>query len=421
MRLKKLVFKPILALLMLAVTAVASDLEMVEPEDVGLSSQRLARLTDTFQTHVDEGRIAGAVLLIGRGGQVAYFETLGHMDLETQRPMPKDGIFRIASMTKAVTAVAVLQLLEQGRFQLDDPIEKHLPVFNKARVLDPNQAGAGPDHPRTVPLVRSITIRDLLRHTPGIYGGQRFTQAGLRQWTGSLAGYVDTLVSVPLSCQPGTKFQYSFATDVLGRLVEVVSEQPLDEYFREHIFAPLAMEDTGFVVPPEKVTRLTNHYDYQDGKLICKEQATTSPFLKRAEALSGGGGWDYSYPGLVTTPRDWWRFMEMLRRRGQLEGTRVLSRPTVELICTDHLGDIPGAFEPGAGFGLGVGIVTDAPKHGQLAAEGTIYWAGAPHNTYYFVDFEEQMSGLMFMQNAPFGHLDLMRRFLVLAHQAIDD
>ena len=203
MKPNKPTFKPILILLMLAVNVVASDIETVKPEDVGLSSQRLARLTETFQSHIDKGQIAGAVLLVSRRGKVPYFETLGYMDLEAQKPMPQDGIFRIASMTKAVTAAAVLQLMEQARFQLDDPIEKYLPVFKRACVLDPNQTGTDPDHPRTMPLVRSITIRDLLRHTPGIYGGRRFTEAGLRQWTGSLAGYVETLVSVPLSCQPG--------------------------------------------------------------------------------------------------------------------------------------------------------------------------------------------------------------------------
>jgi CubicO group peptidase (beta-lactamase class C family) len=207
----------------------------------------------------------------------------------------------------------------------------------------------------------------------------------------------------------------------LGQLVEAVSGQALDEYFEQCIFEPLAMHDTGFVVPSEKVERLTNHYRYVQGRLLCEEQAKTSPFLQRSAALSAGGGWSYSYPGLVTTAHDWWRFMEMLRHHGQLDGAHVLSRPTVKLMCTDHLGDIPGAFEPGSGHGLGVGIVTDAAQHGQLAAAGTIYWAGGPHNTYYFVNFEGQMCGLMFMQTAPFGHLDLMRRFLVLSHQAIEE
>lgn len=394
---------------------------IISPEFVGLSKDRLDHISQTLQTCVDEGKLAGATVLISRRGLIGYYQSFGYMDLEAQKPMSHGAIFRIASMTKAVTAVAVLQLFEQGHFQLDDPIERYLPVFKKARVLDPNQAGADPNNPRTVPLERSITIRDLLRHTPGIWGGRRFTELGMRKWTGSLAAYVETLVSVPLSCQPGTQFQYSFATDVLGHLVEVVSNQPLDRYFQENIFTPLRMQDTGFVVAPEKKSHLTNHYQYKDRKLICKEQASTSPFLKRAEALSGGGGWGYSYPGLVTTAVDWWRFMEMLRNDGRSDDQRILSRKTVKLMCSDHLGDIPGHFEPGTGHGLGIGVVTNNTQHGQLASNGTIYWAGGPHNTYYFINFEEEMCGLLFMQNAPFGHLDLMRRFLVLAHQAIDD
>ncbi|MFC1761341.1 serine hydrolase domain-containing protein [Planctomycetota bacterium] len=394
----------------------------ISPESVGLSPNGLAQIKQTFQGLVDEGKIAGALTLISRKGQIAHWETYGYMDLEAQVPMAKDAIFRIASMTKAVTAVAVLQLMEQGHFQLDDPIEKYLSVFEKARVLDPNQEGANPNEPRTVPLDRSITIRDLLRHTAGVqYGGPPYRQAGLHKWDGSLKEFVDTLGDLPLAFQPGAKFKYSYATDVLGHLVEVISGQPLDAYFKDHIFAPLAMHDTGFVVPPDKVSRLTNHYAYQEGKIICKEQAANSPFLKRAQALSGGGGWSYSYPGLVTTPGDWWRFMEMLRNRGQLDDQALLKSKSVKLMCEDHLGDIPGHFEQGTSHGLGVGVITETTRHGHLAGNGMIYWAGAPHNTYYFVDFEYEMCALLFIQNSPFNHLNLMNRFLVLAHKAIDD
>jgi CubicO group peptidase (beta-lactamase class C family) len=394
---------------------------VVTPESVGLSTERLARIDRTFQGLVDQGQIAGVSLLIARQGQVAYRRDLGFMDVEGKKPMSPDAIFRIASMTKALTAVAVLQLFEQGHFLLDDPAANLIPVLKTMRVMDPNQTGADPNQPRTMPLARDITIRDLLRHTAGIYGGSRYTRAGLRDWSGSLKGFVERLASVPLDCQPGTRFQYSYSTDVLGYLVEVVSGQPLDEYFAEHILTPLDMPDTGFVVPPDKVSRLTNHYRFADGQLACVEKAATSPFLRRAEALSGGGGWSYSYPGAVTTVRDWWRFMEMLRNHGQLDGVRILSPNTVKLMCSDHLGAIPGAFEPGAGFSVGVGIITDSIKHGQLAGNGTIYWAGGPHNTYYFVDFEEQMCGIFFMQTEPWNHLDLMRRFLVLSHQALQE
>ena len=179
------------------------------------------------------------------------------------------------------------------------------------RAMDPNQDGADADAPRTAPLERDITIRDLLRHTAGIYGGSRYTRAGLRDWSGSLEGFVEQLASVPLDCQPGTRFQYSYSTDVLGYLVEVVSGEPLDVYFAKHILAPLDMKDTGFVVPDEKISLLTNHYRFREGRLMCQEEAETSPFRQRAQALSGGGGWNYSYPGVVTTVRDWWRFMEL--------------------------------------------------------------------------------------------------------------
>jgi CubicO group peptidase (beta-lactamase class C family) len=399
-------------------------LPMASPSDVGLSAERLGRIETLFQGLVDSGELAGVTVLVGRRGRVAYFKTLGYMDVEAHRPMARDAIFRIASMTKAVTAVAVLQLFEQGRFVLDDPVSRFLPVFKDARVLDPNQAGADPNAPRTVALAREITIRDLLRHTSGIiYRCRRYTKAGLRKWDKSLAEFVETLAGVPLDCQPGTKFRYSYSTDVLGRLVEVVSGQDLDAYFSEHIFSPLRMADTGFVVPTHKVERLTNHYRFKDGRLICEEQAATSPFLKRAQPLSGGGGWGYNYPGLVSTAQDWWRFLEMLRNHGQLEGKRLLSRKTVELMCTDHLSDIPYAPGPGNGYGLAVGVVTDSARHGQSASTGTIYWSGGPHNTYYFVDFKEQMTGIMFLQteNRTLGHENLRRKFLVLSHEAIDD
>lgn len=393
----------------------------VSPKTVGLSPERIGRIHQTFQGLVDEGKIAGVSVLISRQGKIAFYEPLGYMDLENNKPMADDAIFRIASMTKALTAVAVLQLFEQGYFMLDDPASRFIPVLKTMRVMDPNQAGADPNQPRTVPLERDITIQDLLRHTSGfMYGGSRYTLAGLCDWQDSLEEFVDRLASLPLDCQPGTRFRYSYSTDVLGYLVEVVSGQTLDEYFAEHITAPLNMVDTSFVVPPNKVSRLTNHYRFTGIQLVCKEKAATSPFLKRAKALSGGGGWNYSYPGLVTTVKDWWRFMEMLRNHGQLDGMRILSPNTVKLMRSDHLGDIRGAFEPGTGHGLGVGIITDTTQHGQLAGNGTIFWAGAPHNTYYFVDFEEEMCGLMFMQNEPWNHLDLMRRFLVLAHQTID-
>jgi len=413
--------KVFLSVVVLCAVAQCEPITTVSPETVGLSSAQLARIDSVFQDLINDGQVSGVSILISRQGQVAYRKNLGFMDLEAHRAMATDALFRIASMTKAVTAVAVLQLFEQGHFMLDDPAAQWIPVLKNMRVMDPNQEGADSKTPRTVPLSRDMTIRDLLRHTSGIYGGARYTRAGLREWSGTLKGFVERLASVPLQCQPGTQFLYSYSTDVLGYLVEVVSGFALDQYCERHIFAPLGLSDTGFVVPPDKVLRLTHHYDFKNGKLVCSDKADHSPFLKRAQALSGGGGWNYSYPGLVTTVKDWWRFLEMLRLGGQLDNVRLLSPSAVKLMCTDHLGDMPGAFEPGTGHGLGVGVVTDTLKHGQLAGNGTIFWAGGPHNTYYFVDFKEQMCGILFIQSGPFGHQDMMQRFLVLAHQAIEN
>lgn len=351
--------------LTLAAGALASNVATVKPEDVGLNPQRLDQLSHTLQTHVDRGQIAGVLALVGRRGHVAYCETFGYMDVEAARPMQADSIFRIASMTRAVTAVAVLQLMEQGRFMLDNPVSKHIPAFKDMTVaVDPSEI---------VPAERPITIRDLLRHTSGIlYGGKACRQAKLHQWGRSLSAFVETLCALPFGSQPGGQFKYSYSTDVLGYVVEVVSDRPLDDYFEQFIFKPLAVHDTGFAVPREKVERLTNHYHYTQGKLECRERAATSPFLKRAKALSEGSGSSYSYPGLVTTARDWWRFMEMLRNQGQLDGKRVLSHPAAQVMCADHLGDIPGASSPGPGMtcpsaSLRTPLSTaDSPRRGQF-------------------------------------------------------
>ncbi len=406
---------------LLASAALASDMPLAAPAEVGFSAERLGRIDRAFQAAVDEGRISGALVLIGRRGKVAHLRTFGWADVESRTRMSDDAIFRIASMTKTVTAVAALQLFEEGRFGLDDPVSRYIPAFAEARVLAADQSGADVAAPRTVDALRPMTIRDLFRHTSGIWGTERFTRAGLREWNGTLSGFVETVAALPLAYQPGTEFRYGYSTDVLGYLVEVLSGLPLDRVFAERIFEPLGLRDTGFMVPPEKVRRLTSDYRYseEDG-LACVDRGASSLFLRRAEGLSGGGGWSYSYPGIVTTARDWWRFIEMLRRYGELNGRRILSRKTVELMCADQLGDIPSDLRPGIGYGLGVGVARDAAANGQLASQGTIYWAGGPHNTYYFVDFREQMSGMLLMQTGPYGY-DLMRRFIALAHQAIAD
>ena len=370
-------------------------------------------LTDFFQQAITQGKIAGVHAIVAKNGELVYSKTFGYADIEKQIPLESDAIYRIASMTKIVTTIAALQLWEKGLFQLDDPVSKYLPVFEKATVLKKGMENQFEPPYETEPLERQPTLEDLFRHTAGIWGGNRYTVAGLRNWEGSLQGFVERLVSVPLATQPGTKFQYSYALDVIGLLIEKWSGQPLDIYFKEHIFDPLGLKDTGFVISEDNLHRLPNHYTYQDGQLIFEEGGETSPFLKRSQALSGGGGWYYSYPGLLTSAKDWLTIMELIRNDGTYNGIQLLKPGTVKMMCEDHLRSIPGAFEPGAGYGLGIGVVIDGLVHGKGASTGTVYWAGGPHNTYFYIDFEKGLSAAMFMQTGPFGLDNIMNEFRI--------
>ncbi len=369
-------------------------------------------LTNYLNKAVSNGRIAGVHAMISKDGKLVYSEIFGYADIEAGTFLRNDAIYRIASMTKIVTAIAALQLWEQGIYNLDDPVSKHLPVFKKACVLKKGHKNDFNPPYETESLEREPTIRDLFRHTSGIWGGKRYTIAGLRQWNGSLDEFVRRLMSVPLDTQPGTRFQYGYSTDVLGLLVEKWSGQKLDTYFNKSIFVPLGIHDSGFTISDDKLKRLPKHYEQEKGKLICKEQPQNSPFRKRSQALSGGGGWNYSYPGLLTTMDDWMTVMEMIRNLGYFNGKRILKEETVKMMCSDQLGDIPGAFEEGTGYGLGIGVVVDGGRHGKLAGNGTVYWAGAPHNTYFYIDFEKKISAAMFMQSGPFGLDNMMNEFL---------
>jgi CubicO group peptidase (beta-lactamase class C family) len=396
-------------LAILAFTVISSAVLGADPrEDV---------LTSFFQGEVDRGRISGVHAIVAKNGQVVYSKVFGYSEIETQTKLAEDGIYRIASMTKVVTAIAALQLWEQGKFKLDDPVSLYLPVLKNIRVLKAGKdQSEGPPY-ESEPAIREPTIRDLFRHTAGIWGGKRYTIAGLRDWQGSLDDFVKALVAIPLDTQPGTRFQYGYSTDVLGLLIEKWSRQNLDEYFRQHIFGPLGLDDTGFVIPAEKLHRLVNHYEYIDGKLVCRESKAESPFKKRSKALSGGGGWNYSYPGLLTTARDWLVIMEVLRLQGAYHGTRLLKEGTVKMMCTEQLGSIPGMKRPGEGYGLGIGVVRDGVLHGKGASTGTIYWAGGPHNTYFYVDFKKRLSAALFMQSGPWRLDDIMNEFLVRSQQ----
>ncbi len=296
------------------------------PEKVGLSSERLERIDKVMQQYVDEGRIAGAVTLVARRGKVAHLGTYGMADIEAGNPMQANTIFRIASMTKPIVSVAAMALYEEGRFQLDDPVSKFIPEFKDLKVLGGN---AGHDE-KVVETAIEMTIQDLLRHTAGLtYGAgdthvdSIYQEVKVLDDRGTLQEMVQKLGQIPLLYQPGERWHYSVATDVLGYLIQVISAKPLDEFLKERIFKPLGMEDTGFYVPEEKLERFAALYSFSEqGVLQIIETPDTSAFSKRPSFLSGGGG-------LVSTVPDYMRFAQLLLNGGELDDTRLLSRTTV--------------------------------------------------------------------------------------------
>jgi CubicO group peptidase (beta-lactamase class C family) len=383
--------------------AFAQQLPETSPEQVGISKERLARIRPLMEKEISQGRTAGAVAIIVRHGKVAYFETFGMADREAAKPMRKDSIFRIYSMTKAITAVAVMTLYEDGRFSLDDPVSKYLPEFADTKVA----TNGSPDHKLTItPAKRTLTIRDLLRHTSGIgYDGPRDeTGASLYDKKGiqgllrtgmTLDEFSRRMASVPLKREPGTAFEYSMSIDILGRLVEVVSGQPLDVYMSEHIFKPLQMNDTGFYVPKEKWDRLTTIYQFENGKLNrLADSAMQEGYRTKPDICMGGSG-------LASTATDYARFVLMLLNRGELDGVRILSPKTVELMTADHLGDLPRADQilaSGYGMGLSVAVNLGPGKVGSVGTAGEFNWSGYA-GTHWWADPKEQMVGVFMMQN----------------------
>jgi len=338
------------------------DLRLVKPETVGLSSERLERVGAAVQRSIDDKRIAGAVTLVARRGQVAWFKAQGMADREAGKPMRPDTIFRICSMTKPITSVAVMMLYEEGHFLLEDPISKYLPEFKNAKVyVQP----AGGD-PYSIPATKEITIRDLLRHTSGITYqwnptlGSLYKNAnvasGLLQYDGTIEDSVKRLASVPLLFNPGDRWEYGLSVDVLGRLVEVISGMPLDQFFRERIFVPLGMKDTYFYLPEDKVDRLAAAYTYYPDKGLNRfpdTPITEGPFSYSADypyrgpkkLFSGGAG-------LVSSAQDYLRFCQMMLDGGKVGDKQLLSRKSIDLMTHDQLGKISSDQSFGLGFGI---------------------------------------------------------------------
>jgi CubicO group peptidase (beta-lactamase class C family) len=419
------------AILVLIAAAHAQVLPQLAPGDIGLSKERLDRIRVAMEREIAQNRLAGGIGLIARHGKVGYFEIYGSADKESGRPMQKDAIFRIYSMTKAVTGVAVMALYEDGRFALADPVSRYLPEFAEMKVAvertDPLSGKRVLSH--LVPAERPITILDLLRHTSGFnYSGPHdekgtlvYQQRGLNAAGGldiPLSEFVKRLAQAPLVHQPGTIWDYSFSMDVLGRLVEVVSGQTLDQFFGERIFKPLRMVDTGFYVPQEKWGRLVTLYELNPDGTIKPAAAAAQEAAKKKPMLLMGGA------GLMSTAMDYARFVQMLLNGGQLDGVRILGPKTVELMRSDVLGalpkvEIPGfpGFPPrGYGFGLTFAVNRGPAQTGSIVSQGEYNWGGAA-GTIFWIDPQEQMVGVLMIQTM----LDLTKGtlFKQLAYQAI--
>ncbi len=383
------------------------------PDSVGLSPDRLSRISDAMQPYVENDQVAGLMTLVYRRGEIAHYETYGQRDLQTEAPMTPNTLFRIYSMTKPITTVAALMLYEEGHFQLDDPVARYLPAFEDVQVYDTTASG----EPTRVEPRRPMTIRDLLTHTSGLTYGvfsdtpvdSMYREVGVLSDDRTLAAMVDTLGTLPLLHHPGETWHYSVSTDVLGRLVEVVSGQSLDTVFQTRIFEPLGMDDTMFEVPSSEMDRFaTNYVAGEDGSLTARDRKESSAFAAPVTRLSGGGG-------LISTMNDYLRFARMLLNEGALDGTRLLSPKTVDLMTQNHL---DGTYEPGWGFGLGVRVTTDLTETQMLGSEGTYEWSGAA-NTYFFIDPKEELIGMVWTQLWPHGLYPISPDFRVSVYQSI--
>jgi CubicO group peptidase (beta-lactamase class C family) len=405
-------------------TAFGQGLPADSPERLGFDAERLKRIDSVMQRSVEEGQVAGVVTLVLRHGRVAHAGAYGWADREAGRRMTTDALFRIASQSKAVTSVAAMTLVEEGRLSLGDPVSKFLPGFASATVAGATDTGVG-----RVPVQRPITIRDLLTQSAGIsYGTEPLVEdlyraAGL----GPAAGFgwyladksepicvsMDRLATLPFVAQPGEAFVYGYATDILGCVVERVSGETLEAFFQSRIFDPLGMGDTNFFVPEADRWRLTAVYAATpDGGFVraAEGQRGQGTYVEGPRASFSGGA------GLVSTAGDYARFLQMLLNGGVLEGARILGPKTVSLMAQDHLDALYGS--PGYGFGLGFQVLEDPARAGQYGSPGLYSWGGA-YATSYWIDPVEEIVGVFMIQLLPRGGVDLAERFRTLVYQAI--
>jgi|WetSurMetagenome_2_1015567.scaffolds.fasta_scaffold00041_46 CubicO group peptidase (beta-lactamase class C family) len=404
-------------------TLPAQVLPVESPMNTGLSADRLKRIDAAMNGYVKDGKMPGMVTMIVRHGKVAYFRSFGMKDIESQKVMTNDAIFRIASMSKAITSVAIMTLYEEGKFLLTDPVSKFIPEFRNQKVITKSPHS---DSLILIPVKKEMTIRNLLNHTSGITYGEGVQEGiyrkagmtvGLTPTEGTIGEMIRRLGSLPLISQPGEEFHYGMSTDVLGYLIEVISKMPLDEFLRKRIFEPLRMYDTYFSLPPEKYPRLATLYKAgNDGRLV---PATGYVQYPKVQTYFSGGA------GLLSTASDYSRFAQMLLNNGELDGQRILSRKTIELMTSNSLGDImvsDGFRKNGLGdkFGYGFGIRTERGVFDELESPGIYGWDGAFY-TRFWVDPEEDMIGIFFSQVDNYWNEKIIDIFRVLVYQSITD
>lgn len=414
----------LLVALLLHCTLYAQGLEKVPPEKVGMSSERLELLTNTFQEYVDNGQLAGAVVLVARKGQIAYFQPFGKSDMENGIPMKEHSIFRIASQTKAITSAGIMILQEEGKLLITDPLGKYIPAFNETTVAERKDDGTFD----IVKADRAITIRDLLTHTAGVgygYGTAKdlWKEANIQGWYFAdrdepIQSVVARMAGLPFDAQPGEKFVYGYSTDILGAVIEVASGEPLNTFLKNRILDPLGMNDTHFYLPENKRGRLTVVYSATEDGL---ERAPDPGGMTGQGAYVDGPRVCFSGgAGYLSTAPDYAKFLQMMLNGGTFNGKRVISRKTAELMTANQLGENPFPWIKGVGFGLGFSVVEDLGLRGELGSEGEFGWSGAYHSVYW-ADPEEELLVVYLTQLIPAKGLDDREKLRALVYQALID
>lgn len=422
------------------------DLITALPEEVGMSSERLKNVNRVVQRYIDDGKYSGAISMIARRDRVVHFETYGSMDDEAGKPMTHDAIVRAYSMTKPIASVALMQLYEEGLFQLDDPVSAYVPEFAGLKVFN----GGDENDFRVREPIREMSIRDTLMHTSGLIGradpnpvGRMYAAAGLRgsESDGTLHDMIRKVGELPLACDPGSEWNYGISTDVVGYLVEVFSGQPLDRYLEERILQPLAMPDTGFHVPESEFERFAACYERIDADSAngASPNGTADGRGKQYRLQDAPAGSHYTTPrtyfsgagGLVTTASDYMRFSRMLANGGVLEGERVIGTRTLDFMAMNHLptgGDLASMGQPqfgettmeGVGFGLGFAVLMDPTRAQLLGTPGEYYWGGAA-STAFFVSPAEDLAVVFLTQLRPSSSYPIRRELRIATYQAITD